>query len=174
MKGQLVEDPDLYKQMMSFEWAQFANDANTTLTILGVHSPEGSLIYLVFYTLVQNSIDEIDKRIAAVNSQLKTADKQLRAEIINEIADVVALAFVTGALLISFGEIGPGTAALMGLEAKLAASAAAIAASTKLVLDSLGIRDLIEFIANLRSTKAKLQGSVIDLKKARATFKDIV
>ena len=125
-------------------------------------------------TLIQNNIDEIEKRIAALDSQIDTADKQLRDKIINEIADVVAIAFATGALLISFGVIGPGIAAVMGLGAKLAASAAVIAASTKLVLDSLGIDDLIKFIAGLKTTKVKLQDSVDDLKKVQPFFKNVV
>ncbi|KAH0172301.1 hypothetical protein KCU67_g1787, partial [Aureobasidium melanogenum] len=125
-------------------------------------------------SLIQSNIDDIEKRIAALDTQIESANKQLRDKIIGEIADVVALAFATGALLISFGVVGPATAAVMGLGAKLAASAAVIAASTKLVLDSLSINDLVKFIAGLKTSKDNLQQSVDRLEAVQPFFKDVV
>ncbi|GAM91041.1 hypothetical protein ANO11243_090880 [Dothideomycetidae sp. 11243] len=124
--------------------------------------------------LIQSNIDELEKRINALDTQIDAANKQLRDKVINEIADVVAIAFATGALMISIGVIGPATAAVMGLGAKLAATAAVIAASTKLVLDSLSIDDLVKLIAGLKTSKDNLQKSVDQLKSVQPFFKTVV
>ncbi|KAF2224663.1 hypothetical protein BDZ85DRAFT_272766 [Elsinoe ampelina] len=124
--------------------------------------------------LIQSNIDTLTTRIAGLDTQIDAANKQLRDKIINEVADVVALAFATGALLISFGVIGPATAAVMSLGAKLAATAAVIAASTKGILDGLSIDDLVKLIAGLKSTKDTLQESVDELKAVQPFFKTVV
>ncbi|KAG8627290.1 hypothetical protein KVT40_004773 [Elsinoe batatas] len=124
--------------------------------------------------LIQNNIDTLTTRIAGLDTQIDAANKQLRDKIINEVADVVALAFATGALLISLGVIGPATAAVMSLGAKLAATAAVIAASTKGILDALSIDDLVKLIAGLKSTKDTLQKSVDELKAVQPFFKTVV
>ena len=124
-------------------------------------------------SVITDSIDTIEAKIASLDDDIEKADEKLRNQIIWIVADVIALAFSTAALLSAFGVIG-GAAQAIGLAVKIGATASATASSVKLVLDSLTLSDLAQLIAALKNLRSTLQKSVDNLKVVQPVFKDVV
>lgn len=123
-------------------------------------------------SIISKNIDDISSKIAGLNTQIDTANKTLRDKIIWEIADVIAIAFATGALLVAFGVLGPVGAAV-ALGTKIAATATLTAASIKLVLDSLSLDDIVMTIEALKATRDDLQTSKENLTKVKPFFTNV-
>ncbi|GFF42761.1 hypothetical protein IFM51744_05253 [Aspergillus udagawae] len=123
--------------------------------------------------IISKNVDEITTKIASINTQIATSTKALRDKIIAEVADVIAIAFATGAMLVAFGVVGP-VGATLTLAAKLGTTAALTAASIKLTLDSLSLDDLVETIEGLKSVRSGLETSRDKLAAVKPFFANVV
>lgn len=123
--------------------------------------------------VIDQNISDLTKQISGLDSNIETADKQLRDKIIWVIADTIALAFASAAILLAFGVIGPVGAALT-IAAQVGASAAGTAAGIKLVLDSLSLADIVQTIESLKALRNTLRASVDQLTAVRPQFSDVV
>ncbi|KAM0125120.1 hypothetical protein ACHAO1_010755 [Botrytis cinerea] len=123
-------------------------------------------------SIISKNIDDISSKIAGLDTKIDEANKTLRDKIIGEIADVIAIAFATGALLVALGVFGPVGAAV-ALGTKISATATLTAASIKLILDSLSIDDIVKTIEALKATRKDLQTSKENLTKVKPFFTNI-
>ncbi|EMR90785.1 hypothetical protein BcDW1_558 [Botrytis cinerea BcDW1] len=123
-------------------------------------------------SIISKNIDDISSKIAGLDTKIDEANKTLRDKIIGEIADVIAIAFATGALLVALGVFGPVGAAV-ALGTKISATATLTAASIKLILDSLSIDDIVKTIEALKATRNDLQTSKENLTKVKPFFTNI-
>lgn len=122
---------------------------------------------------INDNIAALQKQIAGIDDNIATAEKKQRDQIIWVIADSIALAFSTGAMLATFGLLGPVTAAV-SLAAKIGATAALTASSVKLTLDSLSLDDVTKVISSLKSLRQNIVDSTADLTAVQPLFRDVV
>lgn len=143
--------------------------ANNTSTKFGNAAAQFEYVLSV----IDNNIKEIESKISGLDKDIEKAEAGLRDKIIAIIADTIALAFSTAAVLLAFGFIGP-VGATVALAVKIGASAAVTASTIKLVLDTLSLTDLIQTIQALKSLRGTLSQSIDGLKAVQPIFKNVV
>ncbi|KIP03750.1 hypothetical protein PHLGIDRAFT_129960 [Phlebiopsis gigantea 11061_1 CR5-6] len=124
-------------------------------------------------SVIDNNIKNITEKIDGLTTDIENASAALRDKILWVIADTIALAFAAAAVLVAFGVVGPVGAALT-LAAQIGATAGATASAIKLVLDSLGLADIVQTIEGLKATRNALSTSIDELKAVRPLFGDVV
>ena len=124
-------------------------------------------------SVIDTNIKDITEKIDGLTTDIDNASAALRDKILWVIADTIALAFAAAAVLVAFGVVGPVGAALT-LAAQIGATAGATASAIKLVLDSLGLADIVQTIEGLKATRNALHTSIDELKAVRPLFGDVV